>query len=160
MPSKTRVFCKTEFAEYDWRVLQTDEAACSTQRVGGHISLLSPVNISPVHTDNNDLLSVGTLSSHNAETANHRPSLPGSSCHYQTRIALNPWFRKDSRHVQHRTLHREMTVTSHRHLSCLAAGENFKGESGFFHHQAPMLARHATDQKQKLKLGLVGHPFS
>ena len=35
-----------EFAEYDWRVLQTDETACSTQRVGGHIGLLSPVHIS------------------------------------------------------------------------------------------------------------------
>ena len=113
-------------------MLKTDETACSTQREGGHISLLSPVHISSVHTDNNDLLSVSTLSSHNAETANHRPFLPGPSCYYQTGVALNPLFRNDSRHVQHRTLHREMIITSHRYLSCLAAGENFKDESGFF----------------------------
>ena len=153
------MFCKTEFAGCKWRVLKTDETACSTQRASGHISLLSPVHISSVHTNNNDLLSVSTLSSHNVETANHRPFLPGPSCHYQTGIALNPLFIKASRHVQHRTLHGEMIIPLIDICLVLQPERTSLMRVAFFYHQAPMLARHATDQKKKMLLGWNGLPF-
>ena len=60
--------------------------------------------------------------------------------------------QRDTSNTELCTVRRKLPLVLH-------GGVNFMDESGSFHREAPMLARHATDQKKIVWLGWIGLPF-